>query len=330
VVTIPVFDPTGAACDPALPTLSLALDPDVAELELRRLPALAAARRLSSIRVVRHKPGRRCLVAYALGGFGTVYGKTQRRRYGKSGHRLLAALRAAGFDGARDGIAVPEPLGVVGSFRMWLQREARGVGAGDLHDDPAGQRLAPRIAEAAHKLHRAGVEPDRRHGVADELRILEECLGLVAAAQPRLAPRIERLLAACGRAAGRLPAARHCGIHRDFYPDQVLVDGDRLTIVDFDLFCLGDPALDVGNYVGHVTEHALRTRGDAEAFAPFEHELEERFGELAGPAARERVPTWTALTLARHVYLSTRFDDRCPMTEPLLELAEERLRKVAA
>jgi hypothetical protein len=31
------------------------------------------------------------------------------------------------------------------------------------------------------------------------------------------------------------PPPARCGIHRDFYADQVIVDGSRLYLLDFDL-----------------------------------------------------------------------------------------------
>jgi aminoglycoside phosphotransferase (APT) family kinase protein len=326
LTAIPVHDPSSATRDCELPTLAAALDPERAEAELARV--LGVACRLTAIRVVRHKRGRRCLVAYELAGFGTVYGKVNRRSYGKSGYRLLAALRASGFDGVADGIAVPEPLGVIGAFRMWLQREAAGCPATEAIGEAGAQQLARRVAAAAHKLHTAGVSTWRRHEAGDELRILRDCLAQVAVTEPQLARRLDRLLDSCSRAAGSLAGAPTCGIHRDFYSDQVLVDGDRLTLVDFDLYCLGDPALDIGNYLGHVTEQALRAHGAATAFEPFERELEESFGRLAGTDVQRRVQVWAALTIARHVYLSTRFPERRHLTVPLLELAEQRLAEV--
>lgn len=325
---IPVHDPTHATRDRELPTLAAALDPDRAEAELARV--LGDACRLTAIRVVRHKRGRRCLVAYELAGFGTVYGKVNRRSYGKSGYRLLSALRASGFDGVGDGIAVPEPLGVIGAFRMWLQREAPGRPATETVGEAGAERVARRVAEAAHKVHTAGVSTWRRHDAADELRILRDCLAQVATAKPQLARRLDRLIDSCSRAAGSLAGAPTRGIHRDFYSDQVLVDGHRLTLVDFDLYCIGDPALDIGNYLGHLTEQGLRTRGAATAFEPFGRELEESFGRLAGPDVQRRVPVWAALTVARHVYLSTRFAERRHLTAPLLELAEQCLAEVRA
>src|SRR5262249_2453263 len=66
----PIFvsDPFGAAADPALPTLPLALNPVEAAAQLkRRLPRLSGeggTLRLKAIHVIRHKPGRRCVVRY--------------------------------------------------------------------------------------------------------------------------------------------------------------------------------------------------------------------------------------------------------------------------
>jgi aminoglycoside phosphotransferase (APT) family kinase protein len=123
------------------------------------------------------------------------------------------------------------------------------------------------------------------------------------------------------------PVVKACGIHRDFYSAQVIVDGSRLWLIDFDLYCLGDPGLDVGNFLGHVTEQALRERGNANALVHVEHALEERFVELSGEGVRASVRAYTTLTLARHIYLSTRFPERLRLTEQLMELCEARVRR---
>jgi aminoglycoside phosphotransferase (APT) family kinase protein len=114
-------------------------------------------------------------------------------------------------------------------------------------------------------------------------------------------------------------------VHRDFYPDQVLLSGSRVYLLDFDLFCQGDPALDVGNFCGHLTEESLRTAGRADALAVCERALEERYSELTGAPARTQVQIYSTLTLARHIYLSTQFPDRWHLTEQLLDLCEARL-----
>ena len=208
---------------------------------------------------------------------------------------------------------------------MWLQRKVPGHPATDLLPGPDGARLARRIAEAAHKLHEAGVPAGRRHTIGDELRILDRCLARVAAEHSALATRLARLRIACERIAARIPHGRPRPIHRDFYGDQVIVDGARLYVVDFDLYCVGDSALDIGNFLGHMTEQALRTFGDPSALDGPEEVLEERFCELAGEGVRSAVRGYATLTLARHVYLSTLLPERRVLTAPLLALCEERL-----
>jgi len=327
-----------AASDPSLPSLRLALDREEVKRQFKhRLPRLAGENgfvRVRGVRVVRHKPGRRCLLEYDLRVERPgdqrrrvrLLGKVRAGRFGNADYELSDALWRRGFSASSaDGISVPEPIGTIPAFRMWLQRKVAGRPAADLLAGPDGVVLAQRIAEAAHKIHECGIWPHREHTARDELRILADCLDDVVAANPSLERRVKRLLVACERIGGRLPFSRRRPIHRDFYADQVIVDGDRLHVVDFDLFCVGDPALDVGNFLGHVSEQALRLHGDPGALAHVEHALEERFCELAGEQVRTVVRAYAGLTLARHVYLSTVLDDRQALTERLLALCEERV-----
>jgi thiamine kinase-like enzyme len=105
----------------------------------------------------------------------------------------------------------------------------------------------------------------------------------------------------------------------------VIVDGSRFCLIDFDLYCEGDPGLDVGNFIAHITEQSLRTFGNPLALVDLERVMEERFVQLSGEATRTSVRAYTTLTLVRHVHLSTLFPERRSFTEDLLELCEERL-----
>jgi len=326
----PVSDPFGAAGDRALPTVVRALVPAIAERELRRTVPGGGALEVEAIRVVHHKPGRRCLIEYDVrtpgDGAVTLIGKVRRQRTGEVDHGLTRALWEAGFDaGSADGISVPQPLGVSLELQMWLQRKVPGPSATALLDGPDGVGLAARIADVACKVHAAGVAPWRVHGMRDELRVLRDVLGRLTAARPGWAPRIARLIAACERLGASVAETTPCGVHRDFYGEQVLVDGARLWVIDFDLYCLGDPALDAGNFVGHITEQALREHGDPAALADREAALEERFAALAGDEIRPRVRAYATLTLARHVCLSLERLSDVAFTKSLFELCEERL-----
>lgn len=335
---VKVKDRFGAAADIALPSLRLALDPEEVKRTFRKgLPRLAGPGgvvRVRRIRVERHKPGRRAVVEYdvrverpdATREAVTLVGKVRSGRSGKLVHALLDSLWAEGFGvDSPDGVHVPEPVAALSRFRMSLQRKAPGRPASELLAPSDGAVLGRRVAEAAHKLHRARVPVDRRHTMADELRILRDCLCSVAAEEPRWERRVQRILRASERLGAATPEPVPCTVHRDFYADHVIVDGARLYLIDFDLYCWGDPGLDVGNFLGHVTEQSLRTAGDPAAFATVEQEIEERFVELSGEAVRAAVRAYATLTLARHVYLSRQLRKRRHLSEELIELCEERL-----
>ena len=56
-----------------------------------------------------------------------------------------------------------------------------------------------------------------------------------------------------GRGRDRLPGLpARTPIHRDFYYSQVLFNQEQLTLIDFDLLALGDPAIDVANFMAHL------------------------------------------------------------------------------
>ena len=336
-MSIPVHDPFNAIQDEQLPALRIALDPERARHEFkRRLGRLSGdgKLRLRAVRVTRHKPGRRCVVEYDVEmdrpgvprETMTLIGKTRARRSGNEGFRMQESFWNAGFDAlADDGISVPEPIGVISDLQMWFQRKVPGRPAESVLRGPDGPSVARRIAEAIHKVHCAQIPTDKQHNIEDELRILRDCLSQVATLRPDWLLRLQRVLRECERLAANTPFPSSCGIHRDFYSSQVIVDGGRLWLLDFNLYCSGERGLDVGNFIGHITEQSLRELGDSYALSEVEHAFEERFLELAGQAARYAIKAYTLLTLARHIFLSTKFPERQHLTHALLSICEERM-----
>lgn len=332
------LDTAAVARDAAIPGLARALDPLEAarwlEPHLARIAAPGGRVRLRALRPVRHKPGRRCLIEYELdverSGVPVervvVLGKTRARGADRTTARLVEALWNGGFSPASDdGISVPEPLGVVPQLGMWLQRRVPGAAATLLLRGPEGPALARRIGAALHKLHRSGVPARRVHDVEGELSVLAERFSSLAREEPAWSRRLDALRGDCGRIAATIPADRTSGIHRDFYPDQVLVGEDgRLFLLDLDLYSEGDPALDAGNFLAHVVEQGLREGVDPGASAAVEEAFRERWLDLAGEERRWSVEVHTLLSLARHVSLSAGFVERRPWTEAILELAERR------
>jgi Ser/Thr protein kinase RdoA (MazF antagonist) len=185
------------------------------------------------------------------------------------------------------------------------------------------------VAEAAAKLHDHPLPAMRRHTIDDELRILHERLAQISARHPEWAARIAQIAHQAAVLARSLPTPHQRSIHRDFYPDQLLVAGDRLYLVDLDLLANGDPALDIGNFIGHMIEYSLRHSGDPMALAASEAILSQRYQQLVRPVGAREIEAYTTLTLARHIALSDQFEERRHCTEALLDLTEQRLAMAA-
>jgi len=331
---VTVADPWMITRDQALVHAGEALDPvavargfAVAKFTTEDL----SGERLQSIRVTRHKPGRRCVIEYQLAATDnspqmTLIGKIRRKRSGRSAFELSRAFTARGFHAtAADRISVPDAVAYVKKLGLWLQRKVSGPEATALLLTPAGPAIATRIADAAYKMHRSNVPVERFHGIDNELEILESCLDKVALVQPTWKFRIERLKLGAQRLAQTLGHRKICGIHRDFYADQIIVDDDRLWLLDFDLYCQGDPALDIGNFIGHVTEQSLRIAGHPKALAAVEQAIEDRYVALAGDTMRYAIRVYALLTLMRHIYLSLQHESRRHTTQRLLSLCETRV-----
>jgi hypothetical protein len=316
----------GLLADPAMSFLSPALTPAVHN-RLEALPWFEGKTiRIRGIRALRHKPGRRCLIEYDIeieSTSMTIMGKVRAKGLGDTFevHRLLWS---SGFnEDSPDLISVPEPIGVIPEFHMSLQRKVDGITGGKLLLEGRDTNLASRIAEAINKLHISGVPASRRHTIDDELGILKQRFFLLSGIRPDLALRLNRLLDDCRKLAKALPESNRRKIHRDFYQDQILVKGSRIYLLDFDLFAKGDPALDAGNFIGHLTELSLRNYDDCRKLKELEDAFETRFLEVSGVSPKT-VEGYALLTLARHISLCSKIPERSCLTEQLLDLCEIR------
>jgi glycosyltransferase involved in cell wall biosynthesis/thiamine kinase-like enzyme len=292
-----VYDPGPGplAGAPSLPILDpklrqrlyRATRPDLAgPLLARRLPAFSKKGTeqlvgVQDIQVLKYKPGRRCVLAYTLVGQTRrggaqrqhqVIGKVYRDERGERLFRLQQALWHDGFGPhAPDRIHVPCALAYVPEMRMVVQERATGATLNALVTAPGLRTRIVRSAEGLAKLHNTRWttgEPLGRYLLADELANLDRFMRELAQARPPSAAAVSEIAEALRAWAQRLPALEApTPIHRDFYYSQVLFDGPRLVLIDFDLFALGDPAIDVANFIAHLHFLGLDRLGHLDALA---------------------------------------------------------------
>ena len=245
-----------AAVDPMLPQVADLLDMDAIsarlESEVYKEPVAVIG-----VEVVRHKPGRRCILRYdvEVGASANarrerLYGKTFASARGPQVYETISSITANRACGAQ--VRVPEPVAYLPDLKLLLQREAPGqpvVHALLQGDD----RPAQHIAASLSALHTSGLELRRRHDSTKELRTLAERVERLAATCPDLAPLARRCLTAVHDAEPGTMRWRWRPVHRDFYHDQLLWDGQRLAVLDFDDAAMSEPAVDVANFTAHLT-----------------------------------------------------------------------------
>lgn len=119
-----------------------------------------------------------------------------------------------------------------------------------------GTLLGTLHAQSWHDGALARQLDDRRFFV--DLR-LDPYYRQIARVHQSLAPAIERLIDSVWR-------ERHSLVHGDYSPKNVLVHGDRLTLIDFEVGHYGDPAFDLGFFLSHL---ALKAYYHAPLDTPF-------------------------------------------------------------
>ncbi|HAO0394840.1 TPA: phosphotransferase [Escherichia coli] len=306
---------------------------------LRRLPCVTTDTQLISSRLLRQKPGRRALIEYRLERGGNsppllIVGKYREKGVDKFSFCCQQALWSDGFH-QQNRIRVPEPLMLLPEKRMWLQRHVDGLLLTDVLLSDVFSRhgqisTGTAVGYALSVLQQHGglarVVNGRWWTLTDELSVLEQGLTIAAEENAALHGRINALMKGLREVAVVLSGTRKSSLHRDFYPDQIISNrNDRhcLTLLDFDLCCTGPSALDAGNWLAHVCELGIRHRGDYRIFHAHESAFVESWlSHMSGVTAKE-TEGFRLLSLARHIFLSTRIPGRKHTTPLLLAYCEK-------
>ncbi|TMM01843.1 MAG: aminoglycoside phosphotransferase family protein [Actinobacteria bacterium] len=298
--------------DRRLPALAVATDAramrPVLEAALARVrdgATLAAVR----IEVLRYKPERKCLLRYELAWDGAPASEIAYARVARwpRFQRNRDALRR--IHEAAEGLAfaLPEPLGVVPDLGMELFAHVPGVRLFTLVETAAFPRLCAQLGAALHDFHALPVVLDAERDPAEDVAVLRQSAEEFAWLLDAEAGRIRALTRRLAAALTAVPPASRRLVHGDFHGDNVLVDGDRLALIDLEDCAMGDPADDAALNWAQLTWHAL-TAAERSPYLPetgrdaFLHAFLAR----AEAVTAERLPVRAAIQCFLNAYQSVR------------------------
>jgi Ser/Thr protein kinase RdoA (MazF antagonist) len=233
-----------------------------------------------------------------------LYVKTDSGARGGDTHRLMQALSESRAQ--RSGrLATPLSLGWQGGTGLHWQAAAPGVPLLDLAPLPAPESMA-RLGDLLAALHGTPTPVARAVDVAGLGPQALAVAGLLRDHDPRLEGALALLLRELARLADDLAGARGATLHGDLHPNNVLVDGDRWTLIDWDSACRGPALLEMGAVCADLLYRALLLqRPAATAFAAI-----DAFVDAYRAASDTRLPD-AALARATAFNLLTQRAYRC-------------------
>jgi len=261
----------------------------------RKLPLAEHLRTCDDWRALSYRPGRRMVVVKCRGECVSVLKGLKRSR----------SARAA----VNQGIA--ESAMRHGAFRVPRLLRHDGEHEALVFEFLEGEELSLEASNAAHYgtvgelLARfqedEGALALKVFSVRDELDVLERWKQKVLLAVGELAPGWQDTRDRLAQLADTLgtPCLGLC--HRDLHDRQVHLHGEHIVLLDFDLLCRADVAIDAGNLVAHLRWRALQGLygAEEEGVEALQRCFLDGLGRAAEPGFARRLGFYTASTFLR-------------------------------
>jgi len=222
-----------------------------------------------TVHPMRRRPGSRHVFSYKL----HVEDKRTGKRYaieliGKQDTTRAAGKAAKEFEAMRllwgagfgqdHRFRIPQPLHLFADLRLIIQEKARGTKLraflGDANDTSLHHARMTGLWLA--KLHTMPVDSPQLCAYDDEKASLRMFIEALKKDQPQLESELRHCAEAVELALNSFQDVPATHVHGDFHPDHVYVAKNFVTVIDFERFCIGDPARDLGSFVAHMRSTA--------------------------------------------------------------------------
>ena len=251
---------------PALPLLMEGPPPELEPLLLARFGLGDWRAEAWNVEPVRYLTEKRATLRLTARAQDAATGRAEEKRFyakvyhdeeGEQTHQVLRALWEKA-DVGEAGFTVARPIAYLSDLRTLVQEEVSGTSLQDMlrrGDDVTS--VVRKVARALATLHlNNDVVAPRHHRLRDNVARLERAGKFLQRTCPHLRTEIEE---AVGGVVAGLEEAPLAPTHGDLRPDHIMLDGDRLILIDLDDFAWGDPILDVGRLSAVLAKVHLRS-----------------------------------------------------------------------
>jgi hypothetical protein len=285
-LVVPVFP-----YDPGLPSLEILIRIQDQSLISKKLGALLGGEiEILNFEVLGYRLEKRCVIRFTMrnkdgsSGARNIVAKAYRPSRFSKALKLVSSSKnkGVGYD-SPDGITVPRILAGDTELSVVFMEDAPGISLHFLMEKDIFVSACSAAGRTLRKLHNLEADDLKNHSKLDELGNLRKLLELINNMYPEFKDSFNKELENLTKSAV-VEYSENVFSHRDFFDKQMLFSESRSTLLDCDNAAAADPALDVGNFIAHLTLREMQhpdcsgnIRSGSEAFMTSYGEYNESF-----------------------------------------------------
>lgn len=282
-----------------------------------KIPLVSTLRKSGSINnasIISYRPGRRLVlrpVNDQHGSFFKAYKKNKSLRAAKNYAIAQSACEHGGFD-------IPELLQYEKKSDCLVMAERVGNAPLISSDATATWEGIGSCLQRFQSTH--GLNDLEEFSSRDELLVLDERVRRFLLCMPVMPERWQAGRDRLETSEINLPKAVMGLAHRDLHDGQIIVAGNTISLLDFDLICHADIALDAGNLLAHLKLRTLQGRqlGGESAFIDCSSAFLSGLGRQDEPGFDSRLYFYQATTFYRLALLYALRPRWSHLTDPLI------------
>jgi len=252
-------------------------------------------------RILNYKPSRRLTVRYRLypasGRGKTIFGKLYPTHGNQQNLQAQQALDEAMARHRTDRFSAAQIVGRIPDWNALLWRRVPGRSVFELLRSSELEESVRRVARCLGTLHDSGAQWYRTHDRERELSTVRCWVEAVSVADPTRRMELGKAYLRLQETISRADTTSLVSSHRDFYDKQILIDGDRCTLLDLEVASRAEPELDVANFLAHLELRWLQ--GRTQGVEPTAQLFVEEYSRAGLRLDRARLQWYLASSLLR-------------------------------